>query len=80
MSLRTSKFIALEGHCHQPQLAIELREKHTEVTTAYHFNKQHWNGVDIYGSISNNRLKEWIDLSYTIVFDSLPKSKRETFQ
>ena len=63
-----------------PELAIELREKHTEVTAAYHFNKQHWNGVDIYVSISNNRLKEWIDLSYTIVFDSLPKSKRETFQ
>ena len=60
-----------------PELAIELREQHTEVTPAYHFNKQHWNGVNLKGSISNNQLKEWIDHSYTIVIGSLPKSKRE---
>ena len=61
-----------------PELAIELREQHSEVTPAWHFNKQHWNGVNLKGSISNNQLKEWIDHSYTIVVDSLPKSKRET--
>jgi predicted DNA-binding protein (MmcQ/YjbR family) len=61
-----------------PELAIELREQHSEVTPAYHFNKQHWNGVDINGSVSNTMLKEWIDHSYTIVLDSLPKSKRES--
>ena len=61
-----------------PELAIELREQHTEVTPAYHFNKQHWNGINLNGGISNNQLKEWIDHSYTIVVDSLPKSKKET--
>ena len=61
-----------------PELAIELREQHSEVTPAYHFNKQHWNGVDINGSVSNILVKEWIDHSYTIVVDSLPKSKRES--
>lgn len=59
-----------------PQLAIELREQHSDVTPAYHFNKQHWNGVDLNGSISDNLLKEWIDHAYTIVVESLPKSKR----
>ena len=59
-----------------PELAIELRELHPEVTPAWHFNKQHWNGVDLQGSISNSQLKEWIDHSYTIVVASLPKSKR----
>jgi len=59
-----------------PELAIELREQHPEVTPAYHFNKQHWNGVDLKGSISNNLLKEWIDHSYDIVVKSLPKSKQ----
>jgi len=63
-----------------PELAIELREKHSEVTPAYHFNKQHWNGVDLHGSISNDQLKGWIDHSYKLVVDSLPKSKRETLQ
>ena len=61
-----------------PELAIELREQHSEVTPAYHFNKQHWNGVYLKGSITDAQLKEWIDHSYTIVVASLPKSKRET--
>ena len=37
-----------------PELAIELREQHTEVTPAWHFNKQHWNGVDINGNDTDN--------------------------
>jgi len=60
-----------------PELAIELREQHTEVTPAWHFNKQHWNGISLQGKISSNQLQEWIDHSYTIVVESLPKSKRE---
>ncbi len=61
-----------------PELAIALREQHPEVTPTYHFNKQHWNGINLNGGISNNQLKEWINHSYTIVVDSLPKSKKET--
>jgi len=61
-----------------PELAIELREQHSEVTPAYHFNKIHWNGVDLKGSVSNSQLKEWIDHSYALIVDSLPESKRGT--
>jgi len=63
-----------------PELALELREQHSEVTPAWHFNKQHWNGIDLKGSISDSQLKEWINHSYEIVVDSLPKSKREEFK
>jgi predicted DNA-binding protein (MmcQ/YjbR family) len=63
-----------------PELAIELREQHPEVTPAYHFNKQHWNGISLKGSISDSQLKEWIDHSYKIVVESLPRSKRETLR
>ena len=63
-----------------PELAIDLRELYSEVTPAWHFNKQHWNGVDLQGSISNSQLKEWIDQSYTIVVASLSKSKRESLK
>ena len=58
-----------------PELAIELREQHPEVTPAWHFNKQHWNGVDITGSVHDDLIIEWIDHSYEIVRASLPKSK-----
>ncbi|MDF1573942.1 MAG: MmcQ/YjbR family DNA-binding protein [Bacteroidales bacterium] len=51
-----------------PVLAIELREQHPEVTPAWHFNKQHWNGVSLEGAVSDNHLKEWIDHSYTLVY------------
>ena len=60
-----------------PELAIELREQHPEVTPAWHFNKQHWNGINLNGSISNNQLKEWIDHSYELVVKSLKKADRE---
>lgn len=60
-----------------PELAIELREQHPEVTTAWHFNKQHWNGVNLGGSISQELLKKWIDHSYEIVFLTLKKKDRE---
>ena len=63
-----------------PELAIQLREQHPEVTPAWHFNKQHWNGLNLEGSLSNDFIKEWIDHSYIIVVDSLPKSKKETLR
>jgi predicted DNA-binding protein (MmcQ/YjbR family) len=60
-----------------PERAIELREQHPEVTPAWHFSKQHWNGISLKGSISSDQLKEWIDHSYSIVVRSLPKSKQK---
>ena len=60
-----------------PELAIELREQHSEVTPAWHFNKQHWNGIDLKGDISVTMLKEWIDHSYEEVVKKLPKNKQE---
>lgn len=59
-----------------PELAIELREKFSDVTPAYHFNKKHWNGISLSGNIRDNLIKEWIDHSYTIVVKSLPKAKQ----
>jgi len=58
-----------------PELAIELREKHSEVTPAWHFNKKHWNSVrfDLAGK---NELMEWIDHSYELVRNSLSKKEQ----
>jgi len=50
-----------------PELAIDLREQYPEITAAWHFNKKHWNGVDLRGNISNNLIMELIDHSYDIV-------------
>lgn len=61
-----------------PGLAIELREQHPEVTPAYHFNKQHWNGITLTGNLSSANIKSWIDHSYSLIVASLPRAKRES--
>jgi predicted DNA-binding protein (MmcQ/YjbR family) len=60
-----------------PERAIELREQHPEVTPAYHFNKQHWNSVDLAGSAPESRIREWIDHSYELVVKGLKRADRE---
>jgi predicted DNA-binding protein (MmcQ/YjbR family) len=49
-----------------PALAIELRERYSSVIPGYHMNKKHWNTVIIDGSIPDNELYKWIDLSYDL--------------
>lgn len=56
-----------------PELAIELREKHSEVTPGYHMNKKHWNSVDMFGNLSEDLIKSWILHSYEEVVKKLPK-------
>jgi predicted DNA-binding protein (MmcQ/YjbR family) len=58
-----------------PERAIELRERYSEVVPGYHMNKKHWNTV--YMTLPNKVLREIIDHSYALVRDSLPKRVRE---
>jgi len=50
-----------------PAMAIELREKYSAVTPAWHFNKKHWNTVYIDGSVPDKEVFSWIDHSYDLV-------------
>jgi predicted DNA-binding protein (MmcQ/YjbR family) len=50
-----------------PALAIELRERHSCVTGAYHMNKKHWNSVIMDGSVPDKEVFSWIDNSYELV-------------
>ena len=60
-----------------PELAIELREKHPEVIPGYHMNKKLWNTVMLNGSLTRKQLYEMIDHSYDQVFKGLPKKYRK---
>jgi len=59
-----------------PELAVELREHHPEVTPGYHMNKKHWNTVRTDGSLPRKQLCDMIDHSYNLVLNSLPKNTR----
>lgn len=60
-----------------PEYSIELREKYEEVQPGYHMNKKHWNTVSFEGNLSGKMLIDMIDLSYQLVVDSFPKSKKK---
>ena len=59
-----------------PELAIELRERHPEVKPGYHMNKAHWNTVYMDGNLTQKQLRDMIDHSYEQVIKSLPKKIR----
>ncbi len=56
-----------------PEKAIYLREHYDSVLPGYHMNKKHWNTVLLDESIPDGLLKDWIDDSYDMIVDKLPK-------
>ncbi len=58
--------LAMNVKC-DPELAVELREQYNCVKPGYHMNKKYWNTVEIDGTISDQKLKEWIIHSYDLV-------------
>jgi len=60
-----------------PELAIELREQHSEVQPGHHMNKKHWNTVHTNGNLTRKEICDMIDHSYDLVLKSLPKNIRE---
>lgn len=60
-----------------PVRAIELREAFDAVRPGYHMNKKHWNTVVMDGSVPSREIREMIDHSYTLIFESLPKRLRD---
>lgn len=59
-----------------PERAMFLREHYPAIRPAWHFNKKHWNRIDIDGSFTDKMLLELIDHSYDLVVHSLPKKFR----
>ncbi|MCY7358982.1 MAG: MmcQ/YjbR family DNA-binding protein [Rudanella sp.] len=61
-----------------PELAEQLREEFSVVLPGYHMNKRHWNTVLTEPSIKWVQVQEWIDHSYELVWNSLPKAVKAT--
>ena len=59
-----------------PENAIDLREKYAYVVPGYHMNKQHWNTVYIDDMVPDQLIKKWVDDSYTLIVNSLPKKHK----
>lgn len=57
----------------EPEKAISLREEFSFVLPGYHMNKNHWNTINIDESTPDKLIMKWIDDSYHLVLQSLPK-------
>jgi predicted DNA-binding protein (MmcQ/YjbR family) len=60
-----------------PELAVDLRERYSCVIAGYHMNKLHWNTIFIDGSVPDQLIRDWVDHSYELILNSLPKKEKE---
>ena len=61
----------------EPELALQLRAAHPEITGAWHMNKRHWNQLDLTGALEERLVRDLIEDSYDLVVESLPRRDRE---
>ena len=60
----------------EPELALQLRAAHPEITGAWHMNKTHWNQVEVGGGLPPDMIRDLVEDSYDLVVASLPKKDR----
>jgi predicted DNA-binding protein (MmcQ/YjbR family) len=51
----------------EPELSIELRSTHEEITPGYHANKRHWITLDLTGSLEDALIRDLVGGSYDLV-------------
>lgn len=56
-----------------PELAVELRERHPEIKPAWHWNKKYWNEISFEGRLDDKLIESLIRHSYEEVIKKLPK-------
>ena len=63
-----------------PLDAEMLRQRYAAVTAGYHLNKKHWNTVVADGEVPAEEIRSWIEDSFDLVVDGLPKATRLVIQ
>ena len=57
----------------EPSFGQFLREQNQHIVAGYYMNREHWNSVYLDGDVSDDILKQMIDMSYELVLNSLSK-------
>ena len=67
-------FITLKG---DPDNNIVLRETYSDITPGYYSNKVHWNSIVLNSNeVSEAQIKEFMDVSYELVYQKLSKKDK----
>ena len=62
-----------------PDYAVELRDRYSEITPAYHWNKKYWNQVSLRSRLNFDLIKSLIRHSYSEVVAKLPKKLKTEY-
>lgn len=60
-----------------PERAIELREEYPGINAAWHFNKKHWNQIDLSSHIPRHIIEQSLEHSYRLVTSLLPRKVKQ---
>ena len=61
-----------------PERNVELRDRFSAVTPAWHWNKRHWSDV-YYEQLDDTLVEDWISESYRLIVSKLPRAVREHY-
>ena len=56
-----------------PERALELRDRYTDISPAWHMNKKYWNQLNLYGALPDKLIRTLICHSYNEVVKKIPK-------
>jgi len=63
-----------------PFMSQDLRHDYPCIKPGYHLNKEHWNTIEIDGTLEDNKIFYLIDHSYNLVFKGLKKSEKAAIE
>lgn len=73
LDLERSEWLTLKCNANY---AIELRESHSEIEPAWHWNKKYWNQVNLNGMLEDDMIKGLVRHSYNEVVKKLKKQDK----
>jgi predicted DNA-binding protein (MmcQ/YjbR family) len=50
------------------------------VSAGYHLDKRHWNTIELDGCVPADVLEDWIQDSYDLVVNGLPRAQRQALR
>ena len=59
-----------------PDYAVLLRERYSEIAPAWHMNKKYWNQLNVFGALSDSLIKTLVRHSYNEVIAKMSQRKR----
>ena len=63
-----------------PERAVDLRDRYSEITPGYHMSKKHWNSVRTDGGLSDEFIMALTRASYDLVVSGLTKKLRQELE